>query len=742
MLFAKIIIDISSERVDRTFEYIIPKDLEDTLTCGSQVLIPFGNGNKIYTGYVVDISDKAEYDISKLKEIIRINKDSIAIESQLVALAAWMKRQYGGTMNQALKTVIPIKQKQSVKINKKIILKVPLQNAQEELSQLLARKNHSVPKERLLRAIMEATELEWSDAIKLEGVTSSHINDFAKAGLISVTANRMFRNPIAAQAQNIVVDLNEEQKKAISTFVNEYNQDLRNTYLLHGITGSGKTEVYMHMMEYVLNKGKQVIVLIPEISLTYQNLMRFYARFGDRVTVINSKMSPGERFDQFDRAKSGEVSIMIGPRSALFTPFSNLGLIIIDEEHETSYKSEVIPRYHARETAIFRAKLADAAVVLGSATPAVDSYEKALNGQYTLLELKERVANRPLPECSVVDMRTELKSGNRTVISNKLKEELRNVLAKKQQAMLFLNRRGLLGFVSCRSCGEVLKCPHCEVSLSIHNDGSMKCHYCGYSIPQVKQCPKCNSKYIGAFKAGTQKLEEEIIKVFPGVRTLRMDLDTTRGKGDYDKILSAFGHQEADILIGTQMIVKGHDFPNVTLVGVMAADISLNDSNYLSSERTFQLLTQAVGRAGRGQYPGKAVIQTYRPDSYALTCSLNQDYIAFYKMEMAYRKLMKYPPVAHLLLITVTSTIQEDAEKQSQLIHDLITEFDDKSYVLGPVAASIYKINDTYRRNIYIKNSNYESLVIIKDNIEGFLLNQKELKSTNTWFDFDPMSGF
>ena len=369
----------------------------------------------------------------------------------------------------------------------------------------------------------------------------------------------------------------------------------------------------MELISRVIGQGRQAIVLIPEIALTYQTVMRFYNRFGDRVSIMNSRLSAGERFDQFERAKKGEIDVMIGPRSALFTPFSNLGLIIIDEEHEAAYKSEQVPRYHARETAIQRAKMAQASVVLGSATPSIESYYKAKNGEYVLLRLQKRVQQKPLAECYTVDLREELKEGNRSILSRKLQELMEERLEKKQQTMLFINRRGLAGFVSCRACGHVIKCPHCDVSLSQHTGGRMVCHYCGYEEPEPKVCPSCGSKYISGFKAGTQKIEEIVKKRFPKARTLRMDTDTTRNKDSYEEILSAFANQEADILVGTQMIVKGHDFPNVTLVGVLAADMSLYRNDFHGAERTFQLLTQAAGRAGRGKETGEVVIQTYTP---------------------------------------------------------------------------------------------------------------------------------
>ena len=529
---------------------------------------------------------------------------------------------------------------------------------------------------------------------------------------------------------------------------------LRNTYLIKGVTGSGKTEVYMELIAHCIQSGRQAIVLIPEIALTYQTVMRFFARFGNRVSIINSRLSNGERYDQFERAKNGDIDIMIGPRSALFTPFSNLGLIIIDEEHENSYKSESVPRYHAREVAIEYARMSDAIVVLGSATPSVDSFYKAKTGVYRLLELDKRVDDRPLPKCEVVDLRQELREGNRSILSTRLQELMEERLLNGQQTMLFLNRRGKSAFMSCRACGFVVKCPHCDVSLSEHSGGVMVCHYCGYRQPVPKVCPSCGSKYISGFKAGTQKIEAMVAKRFPQARILRMDYDTTRAKDAYEKILQAFSNHEADILIGTQMIVKGHDFSNVTLVGVLAADMSLHVNDFHAAERTFALLTQAAGRAGRGKLPGNVVIQTYDPDHYAIRTAKEQDYEAFYDKEIEYRRLMHYPPVWNMLLVHVTSPDESECASMSQQVYDIASQMishadenqspDDRHQIqlIGPADATIAKVNDIYRKVIYMKTSDYAALISIKDGIEQAVKADTAMKHANISFDFNPMSGF
>ncbi|MCR5467553.1 MAG: primosomal protein N' [Lachnospiraceae bacterium] len=736
MLFANIIIDISHEKLDKTFQYIIPENLIEKLSEGCMVYVPFGKGNREIKGYVVEITDKSEYDISKMKCVSRVSKKAVPIESELIALAAWMKRNYGGTMNQALKTVIPVKQRENIKVNRLIELNLSKEEAMDRLA--FFRSKHQVARERALLAIMENGQVKYEELTKKINVSAAVVRSLEEQGVIRVIRTEAYRNPIAyANSNDKNLILNEMQQAAVDTVQKDIEANENKVYLLHGVTGSGKTEVYMELIAKTIERKKSAIVLIPEIALTFQTVMRFYGRFKDRVSILNSRMSPGERYDQYVRAREGKIDIMIGPRSALFTPFDNLGLIIIDEEHEATYKSEQIPRYHARETAIERARMAGASVVLGSATPSVDSFYKASKGEYVYLSLKERVEGRALPNCEVVDLREELKSGNRSILSHKLQSDIEERLKKGEQTMLFLNRRGFSGFISCRSCGEVIKCPHCDVSLSLHNNGTMVCHYCGHVEPAPKVCPKCGSKYIGAFKAGTQKIEEIVKKQFPTARVLRMDYDTTRKKDSYEIILEAFANREADILIGTQMIVKGHDFSNVTLVGILAADISLNVPDYHSAERTFQILTQAAGRAGRGEKPGEVILQTYQPEHYSIVNAANQDYESFYNEEITYRKIMNYPPAGHMMVVYVTSVNEKNA---SDLI-SILAEKVEKGMKIGPAPASVSRVNDIYRFVMFIKDAEYSNLVEVKDVLEKYALNDTIFKDTLVSFDFDPMSG-
>ena len=747
--YANIIVDISHEKLDKTFQYRIPERMRERLVLGMQVYIPFGN--RKVKGYVVELTDEAEYDVTKLKDIIGIVTDSIPIESQLIALAGWMRKNYGATMNQALKTVIPIKKKMAAIEHKTVRLLLGNIEAKNQLAEF--ERKHSLARARLLKALMEQNELDWEIVTGKLNVSRTVITALEELGIVAVDTENSYRNPVGdMDSKGYHMMLNEAQQAVVDTVTANLDREIQRTYLLKGVTGSGKTEVYMELIAHVLASGKQAIVLIPEIALTYQTVMRFYNRFGNKVSIMNSRLSAGEKYDQAERAKKGDISIMIGPRSALFTPFQKLGLIIIDEEHESSYKSETLPRYHARETAIERARMCGASVVLGSATPSVESFYKAKQGEYELLELTKRVEEKELPQCYVEDLREELRLGNRSILSYRLQELMEDRLAKKQQIMLFLNRRGMSGFVSCRSCGHVIKCPHCDVSLSQHNNGRMICHYCGYEEPEAKVCPSCGSKYISGFKAGTQKIEELVKQRFPQARVLRMDFDTTRNKESYEQILSAFANQEADILIGTQMIVKGHDFPNVTLVGVLAADLSLYVSDYRASERTFQLLTQAAGRAGRGREPGEVVIQTYQPEHFAVQTAKEQNYEAFYEQEIAYRKMLRYPPIFHMLVVLCAAKEEAIAAESARCLAEFIKEnepglkrdaaLSERIYLVGPADAAVAKVNDIYKKVIYLRGADYQKLVQIKDRIEAFTADNADYKNTIIQFDFNPMNGF
>lgn len=739
--YADIIVDISHEKVDRPFRYRIPDALLGKIVPGVRVHVPFGKGNKDILGYVVDLADAADYPEEKIKEIAAIDKDAATVESDLIRIAYWMKSHYGSTMITALKTVIPVKQKLKQAEKKKIIRRCEPEEIKRQIS--ICAKKRQTAKIRVLEALLDEEVLPYSLIREKLNVAAPTLNSLEKQGMIAIESESYYRNPVKQIAgREAAKPLSEKQRFIIEDIVGEYHGGKRGTYLIHGITGSGKTEVYLGIIEQMVAMGKQAIVLIPEIALTYQTLLRFYKRFGDRVSVMNSTLSMGEKYDQMERARKGELDVIIGPRSALFTPFPDLGVIVIDEEHENSYKSESMPKYHARETAMQIAKIKGASVVLGSATPSLEAYYRAGKGEHKLYQLSERLTGGSLPKVYTIDLREELKEGNRSIFSRKLKSLLENRLMAGEQSMLFLNRRGYAGFVSCRACGHVMKCPHCDVSLSEHRNGKLVCHYCGYEESRPKTCPACGSKYLLGFKAGTEQIEEAVHKEFPTARVLRMDADSTRSKESYEKILSAFADGAADILVGTQMIVKGHDFPNVTLVGILAADLSLNQNDYRAGERTFQLLTQAAGRAGRGSKAGEVVIQTYQPEHYSIIHAAKQDYEGFYAEEIVYRELLQYPPAAHMLaVLSIAKEEEAGGEVLQQFVRFLREKIEEQAmpYVIGPAPAALSRLNDLYRHILYFKHAEYEKLVLIKDILEAYAKEQ-DFKNISIQFDFDPMT--
>lgn len=761
-LYADIIVDISHEKLDKPFQYRVPERLRDSLEIGMCVTVPFGNGGRRLKGYVIEIGEDCKFDPQRTKDILEITTKNAGVEDRLIALAGWIRKNYGSTMIQALKTVIPAKQ--TVKRLEHRTLQ-RLMNREEIISLLgESRRKKQVARERLLRELVEQEEIPYEWVTGKLGVSAQTVRGLEKAGAVRVVSTESLRDPVRLTQEDEAVNgrqmrpvLSAEQRRIADEILADFDEGNPGTYLIHGITGSGKTEVYMQIVEEMVRRGRQAVVLIPEIALTYQTLLRFYRRFGSRVSVMNSTLSPGEKYDQCERAKNGEIDVIIGPRSALFTPFPKLGVIIMDEEHENSYKSEATPKYHARETAARLAGMCGASLVLGSATPSMEAYYRAQSGEYKLYTLKERLTGGQLPTVYTIDLRQELKEGNRSIFSRKLQELLADRLQKGEQSILFLNRRGYAGFISCRACGHVMKCPHCDVSLSEHKGGRLICHYCGYSEPKPSVCPKCGSRYISGFKAGTQQIEEKLRELFPDVRTLRMDGDTTKTKDSYEQILSAFSNREADVLIGTQMIVKGHDFPGVTLVGVLAADLSLGANDYRAGERTFQLLTQAVGRAGRGALPGEAVIQTYQPEHYAVTYAAKQDYEGFYNEEILYRELGGYPPAAHMLAVQIFAREESRGQALAEALAECVRGSmpaergqerkdaaqtggeSDRMQIIGPAAASIGRINDIFRFVFYVKSAKYDTLVKVKDVLEERIQGE-QLRTEVVQFDFDPVN--
>ncbi len=745
--YVDIIIDISHEAIDRAFQYEVPFSLCDKIAVGMQVEIPFGRGNHMRTGYVIGISDEPNYDVDRIKPVHRIIENQIPVEGQLIRLAAWMKETYGSTMYQALKTVMPVKE--TVRPVEKKTVQLAVDAEEGRLRLLEYQRKHNGAKVRLTEALLEHGTVPYELARNKLNISPATFERLTAEGTIEILTETQYRQ---AGTKRYLTEpepeLNPAQQGLIDAFRQDYEAGHYQTYLLHGVTGSGKTEVYMHAMDVVLAQGRQVIMLIPEISLTFQTVMRFRRHFGERITILNSRMSKGERYDQFERIRKGEVDIVIGPRSALFAPFSNLGLIVIDEEHESSYKSDNIPKYHARETAIKRADMNHASVILGSATPSVSSYYQAEQGNYRLWKLTERVQKRSLPKVEIVDLREELQKGNRSRFSYRLQELIEDRLSRKEQSIIFMNRRGYASFVSCRSCGEVVNCPHCQVSLTYHDHHSavpkLVCHYCGYTEPFIKKCKVCGSGMIGRFGSGTQMVEAELQEFFPEARILRMDADTTKGKDGHERILSAFAEGKADILVGTQMIVKGHDFPNVTLVGILAADLSLHSQDYMAGERTFDLLTQAAGRAGRGERPGQVVIQTYDPEHAVIRAAAAQDYELFYRNEITYRKILKYPPVVSMIAVLITGEQEEQVQKCAERLADYMrtTVPGEVIRVIGPSTPVIGKIHDVYRRILYLKSEQEQALLDAKVQLELYAEQSGVQEACRLYFDLNPMKGY
>ena len=740
-VYIDVIVDISVNSLDRIFQYRVPEELLDAVTVGCQVNVPFGSGNRRRQAYVIGVDTVLTYDASKIKDILGVTK-APAATGQLIALADWMHERYGCTMAQALKTVLPVKK--SVKEVKRTAYFLADREGAQQLLEKSRKSRREKARVRLLEAMLKEGCMSKETVTGVLQISASTMKSILQTGVIREETSQVYRNPVRQRLDGWQeVCLNDEQMNAVASIwqnaaiCREHWSREQGMHLLYGITGSGKTEVYMALMEKVLNEGRQIIVLIPEISLTLQTVSRFYARFGSQIAVMNSRLSAGERYDQYMRAKRGEASIMIGPRSALFTPFDRLGLIIIDEEHESAYQSEIVPRYQAAEVAARRAEMSGALVVLGSATPSVAVYQKAREGMIGLHRLTQRArTGSRLPDVKVVDLREEFRMKNRGILSQSLHEAMDACLKRGDQMMLFLNRRGYAGFVSCRSCGYVVKCRHCDVSMTVHHHTLLKCHYCGSEQPMPRVCPSCGSPYIAGFGVGTQKVEEFVQKEFPEARILRMDRDTTSGKDDMGRILQTFSEGSADILIGTQMIVKGHDFANVTLVGILAADLSLFAGDYQSSERTFQLLTQAAGRAGRGDRPGEVIIQTYQPEHYCIQTAAAQDYDSFYSQEIRFRQMLHYPPDRQMMVMLAEGEHDQQTGQAVQKLREIAGEADFEAVeFIGPSRAGIAKAKDLYRYTMYMKHQDIKELMRLRDFLEGYLKWSQQF--SNIYFTFD-----
>lgn len=722
---AEVVVEVPAKNVDRRFDYLIPEQLNEQVQLGSRVIVPFGS-RKIQ-GYVLLIKKESAQQ-QKLKEIEAVPDPFPPLTAELIHLGEWMSKEYVSLLITALQALLPsvLKGKVSKRVHQqngqqeveyivsdqityKKVAYVESLLAREELTATLEKTSNRAKKQRqiLQYLIDHPEEIAQQELLQACQTTRAALQPLIEKQIVRMIEREAFRDPYQHRTfeQTSPLPLTEEQNKVYQRIIDTVEQRQHDTFLLHGVTGSGKTEIYLQSISYVLEQGKEAIVLVPEISLTPQMVERFKGRFGNQVAVIHSRLSAGERFDEWRKIHTGEVNVVIGARSALFAPFRNLGLIIIDEEHESSYKQEESPKYHARDVAIFRGQHHQIPVILGSATPSLESYARAQKGVYKLLPLGERVQGRAMPSVEVVDMRQELFQGNRSMFSRSLYAQIEERLQKQEQMVLFLNRRGFSTFVMCRECGYVLHCPHCDISLTYHkHNQTHRCHYCGYTEKLCQECPECSSPHIRFFGTGTQKVEEELHKHFPGISVIRMDIDTTQKKGSHERLLQAFKQGKANCLLGTQMIAKGLDFENVTLVGVITADSLLHLPDFRASEKTFQLLTQVSGRAGRHHLPGEVVIQTYTPEHYSIEAAADHNYEQFYKQEMVHRRQRGYPPYFYISMITFS---HEDllylVKACQESVAWLKKRVSPNTVVLGPVASSIPKIKDRYRYQCMVK---------------------------------------
>lgn len=695
-LYAEIILNSEAIEIDRPFTYKVPLDMEEKVKVGQIVKVPFGVRSKPVEGFILDLKAEEEMKVSfKMKSILSVENEEPVITEDDLKLINFLREEYLCKYIDAIRLLIPVGILKGAKSKSRNVIVF----INDNLEKIKNKDGYIEIIDFIKRNTGKYTKTELS---KEHGFSIYKLNKLMEHGLIKSEEEIVFRYNTREYNKDVQKNLTVEQSMAIK----EIEESEENLILLKGVTGSGKTEVYMRIVEKTLEEGKSAIVLVPEIALTPQMIERFKGRFGSNVALFHSKLSDGERFDEWYRVKEGKASLIIGARSAIFLPAKNLGLIIIDEEHENTYKSDQNPKYQTKEVAEYIAKLKGCKVILGSATPTIESYYRAISGEMKLVELNHRVDNKPMPKMMLVDMREELRSGNKSLFSRRLYASMKEKLEKGEQIILFLNRRGFSTFVSCRSCGYVFHCEDCDISMTYHKNGFLVCHYCGKTKKQPNLCPKCGSKYVKFFGAGTERVEEEVRRYFKNARILRMDVDTTRAKDSHEKIYNAFKAREADILIGTQMVSKGLDFPNVTLVGILAADMSLNLPDYRAAERSFQIITQVAGRAGRGDKEGEVIVQTYTPEHYSLQYAKKYDYENFYEKEFTIRAMMGYPPFGRILLINGSGKNEDELRKQMIYLGEKVKEKAEEFgglEVLGPTPCIIYRIKENYRWQIIIK---------------------------------------
>lgn len=723
-MYVSVLTQIGAKAVDQTFFYHVPKLLENNIKIGVRVRIPFGN--MILDGFVLGISDNSSYDNSKIKDIINVIDKEPVLNKEMLLLGKYMSDNLLASLSSCYQVMLPKALKAEVKSNIKIKYDRYLHRIKsiEEIDRYIDNCKYE-------SQINLLCKLKEGDILITK--MSSSINTIIKYGFASIIYEECKRYKYDGISNYKRVNLTDKQRLVSDTIISSFGKS--DTFLLYGVTGSGKTEVYMDVIEKAINNGKSAIMLVPEIGLTPQIVGKFISRFGNVISVLHSKLSDSERYDEYRKITNGESKIVIGTRSAIFVPFTNIGVIIIDEEHTLSYKQDNNPRYSAINVAEWRSKYHNCPLVLGSATPSLESFAKAGNHVYKLLTLTERAGGSVLPNVNIVDMKEEVKKGN-FILSDMLKNKIGEVLDRGEQAIILLNRRGYSSTISCKECGYVYKCPNCDITYTYHkSSNNLKCHYCGYSMVLPNKCSICGSDNLKDYGLGTEKLEETLNSLYKA-RIVRMDVDTTSKKGQHQKIIDDFGEHKYDILIGTQMIAKGLDFPLVTLVGVVSIDSSLTSPDYRASENTFQLLSQVSGRAGRSESKGEVIIQTFNPDHYAITLAKNHDYIDFYKEEMKIRKMLKYSPYYYMVLVSITSKDYELGFKEANKIGSYIRNNINKdSIVLGPTMANMFKVNNIYHYQIIIKYRKDDSLMkVLKFIIDMQVKNNK----IDVSIDFNP----
>ena len=722
-MVAEIILNSNAKELNRVFDYNIPETMVYKAMVGSRVFVQFGKRKQLEEGFIIGIKESSEFKLKSIEKIVNEN----GLTEEKVELAKWMARRYFCNISECIKLMLPPGTTTKIienRIKEKNENFVTIIDEEVVESDIEENKFKSAKQVRILKFLLDNGETNMADLLLFTDTTRDAVKALEKKNYITIEKKQVERNPFfhKVERQSKKLEFTEEQQNSYNEISDKMDKNKYEEYLIYGVTGSGKTEIYLQLIEKALNNNKTSIMLVPEISLTPQTVDRFIARFGEEnIAVLHSKLSIGERFDQWNKIKSGQAKIVIGARSAIFAPVQNLGIIIIDEEHDSSYKSESTPRYNAKDVARYLCYESNIPLVLGSATPDTGSLYRTMKKQSVLLRLNKRANNAKLPEIEVVDLREELSKKNKSMLSEKLQESIKENLENKKQTILFLNRRGFSTFVMCRDCGYTAKCKNCDITLTYHKStNKLKCHYCGYETKVITKCPECGSENIRYFGTGTQKLESEINTLFPEAKTIRMDVDTVTKKNSHEKILTDFKENKADILIGTQMVVKGHHFPNVTLVGVIAADGSLNMNDYRANEITFQILTQVAGRAGRGEDAGKVIIQTYNPDNFTIECVKQQNDEMFYNTEMRLRKQLKYPPFCDIIVIGVSSKDEQITMKVAQSLHKYLKDRVENENIgimlYKALPAPIDKIKNKYRWRILIKCKFGEDIIDLMNN--------------------------